>query len=172
MTEAIEEKRRWREVGVFIVFLAICFGAAGIGSVATGPSVRSEWFSQLAKPSWNPPNWVFAPVWTVLYFLMAVSGWMVWKRARWSNVGGALFCFGVQLSLNVLWSFLFFQWHYLGWAVVDIAGLWLLIAMTMGLFYKHSKLASALLVPYLAWVSFAAVLNFSIYALNAVADSV
>ena len=143
-----------------VVWLAVCFGAAAIGSqFMPGP-----WYEALAKPSWNPPNWIFGPVWTVLYGMMAVAAWLVWRR---HGFAGALALFVLQLGLNVVWSWLFFGLESPGLAVVDIAALWLAILATILAFRKLSPPAAALLVPYLMWVSFAAALNFTIWRLNA-----
>jgi translocator protein len=145
-----------------IVFLLICFAVAGLGSLATTPNIPT-WYANLNKPSWNPPSWVFGPVWTLLYAMMAVAGWLVWKRVGW---GTAMICFAVQLGLNLAWSFIFFAAHQPGLAFIEIILLWLAIAATIVSFSAVSKTAAGLLVPYLLWVSFAAALNFTIWRLN------
>ena len=152
-----------------IVSILICFACAGIGSAATTPNL-ADWFANLKKPTWNPPNWVFAPVWTTLFAMMAVAAWLVWRNA-WQNAGWrtswlALSWFGIQLALNVGWSILFFGCQQPGFALIEIVLLWLAIAITASLFARHSKLAAGLMVPYLCWVSFASVLNFAIWSLN------
>lgn len=145
-----------------IIFLLICFAVAGLGSLATTPNIPN-WYAGLNKPSWNPPNWLFGPVWTLLYAMMAVAGWLVWKRAGW---GTALTCFAVQLALNLAWSFIFFGAHQTGLAFLEIVLLWLAIVATIISFWSVSKTAAGLLIPYLLWVSFAATLNFTIWRLN------
>ncbi len=144
-----------------ILSLVICFAAAGIGSVVTTPQI-GNWYASLEKPSWQPPNWIFGPVWSTLYLGMAVAAWLVWRRGGWADARGPLLLFGVQLFLNVLWSFLFFGLHSPGVAFVEVLLLWAAIAATMVVFWLRSTLAGLLFVPYLAWVSFASVLNFTI----------
>lgn len=146
-------------------FLLICFTAAGIGSFATYPAIPG-WFASLNKPAWNPPSWLFGPVWTVLYAMMATAGWLVWRQLGLLAAATPLFFFAVQLMLNTMWSVFFFGLHNPGLAFVDIVFLWLAIAMTVYFFWRVRPLAGALLLPYLGWVSFAAVLNFTIWRLN------
>jgi translocator protein len=144
-----------------ISFVVLCFAAAGIG----GFFPPDDWHASLNRPSYAPPNWVFGPVWTMLYLMMAVAGWLVWK----SNTAGkalALTMFGVQLLLNAAWSAIFFGWHQPGWALLEMSILWLAIVTTIVLFKRHSSTATVLLIPYLAWVSFAAALNYGFWALN------
>jgi translocator protein len=148
------------------VSIAICFGAAGIGSLMTTPSIDG-WYAALAKPAWTPPSWVFGPVWSVLYLTMAVSAWLVWRQAGFSRGASALNLFGVQLVLNVCWSAIFFGAHRPGLALAEILLLWLVILATIIAFRSLSRTAAWLLAPYLLWMAFAAVLNFSIWRLNA-----
>jgi len=138
-----------------------------VGLVAFGGSRfrPSDWYYALAKPSWNPPAFVFAPVWTLLYILMAIAAWLVWARAG-SSAGGPLVLYLVQLALNVTWSWLFFGRHHIGLALLDLVALWAVLLVTTILFWQIRVLAGVLLVPYLAWVSFAGALNFSIWRLN------
>jgi benzodiazapine receptor len=152
------------------VFLGLCFLAAGVGGAITASAVGSpeSWYAGLAKPPWNPPDWVFGPVWTVLYAMMAVAAWLVWRRAGAGRRLWPMLAFGVQLALNVAWSGLFFGLHRPDLAVLGIALLWAAIAATLALFWPHSRAAALLLAPYLAWVSFAAVLNVVVWQLNAV----
>lgn len=147
------------------VFLLVCFTAAGIGSFATYPAIPG-WYASLNKPAWNPPSWLFGPVWTVLYAMMATAGWLVWRQLGLLAAATPLFLFAVQLMLNTMWSVFFFGLHNPGLAFADIVFLWLAIAMTVYVFWRVRPLAGALLLPYLAWVSFAAVLNFAIWRLN------
>lgn len=124
------------------------------------------WYAGLAKPSWNPPSWVFAPVWSTLYLLMAVAAWLVWRRTGFAGAPAALGMFVLQLVLNSLWSYLFFGLHRPGFALIEIVVLWGAIAATLIAFWRISPPAGALLLPYLAWVSFAAALNLQLWRLN------
>ncbi|MGB9149240.1 MAG: TspO/MBR family protein [Burkholderiales bacterium] len=161
--EFIRDKRHlWLGLAAFLL---ICFTAAGIGSFATYPAIPG-WFASLNKPAWNPPSWLFGPVWTVLYAMMATAGWLVWRQLGLLAAATPLFFFAVQLMLNTMWSVFFFGLHNPGLAFVDIVFLWLAIAMTVYFFWRVRPLAGALLLPYLGWVSFAAVLNFTIWRLN------
>lgn len=150
----------------FVISLVLCLAAGGLGSFATAVKIPT-WYATIAKPSWNPPNWIFGPVWTTLYILMAVAAWMIWMRAEQPGAGRALAWFGVQLILNTVWSFLFFAMENPGAAFVEVVGLWLAIAVTIALFSRISPIAAWLLVPYIAWVTFASCLNFTIWRLNA-----
>ena len=144
--------------------LALAFGVAAIGGWVTAGSV-STWYPGLAKPSLNPPDWIFGPVWTALYALMAVAAWRVW----WS-LGTlrhrALAFYGVQLALNLLWSILFFGAHRIGWALIEIAILLAAIAATTIAFWRIDRLAGLSFTPYVAWVAFAGMLNAAIWRLN------
>ena len=144
-------------------WLGVTFAAAWAGS----RFMPGAWYAALAKPSWNPPNAIFAPVWSVLYGLMAVAAWLVWRRAGFSGAGAALGLFAVQLILNALWSYLFFGRHQPGLAFGDIVVLWVAILSVVLLFWRVDRVAGALLLPYLAWVGFAAYLNFTLWRLNA-----
>jgi len=159
----IEPKRQWLGLAAFIT---VCFLAAGIGSMATTPSIPT-WYAGLAKPAWNPPNWVFGPVWTVLYLSMAVAAWLVWRQRGWTSSARPLGLFCAQLVLNVLWSCIFFGLHRPGLAFAEILLLWVFILGTLLLFWQRSVAAGLLLAPYLAWVTFASALNFAIWRLNA-----
>jgi translocator protein len=145
-----------------VVLLILCFAVAGVGGLATAPSIPN-WYTGLAKPSWTPPSWVFGPVWSVLYLSMAVAAWLVWRRG---DAVVPMVLFGIQLVFNAAWSWLFFWLHSPGAAFIDIVLLWMAIAVTTVVFWRRSTLAGILFVPYLMWVSFAAVLNFAIWRLN------
>ena len=149
-----------------IVLLVVCFAAAGIGGAVTTPKIAT-WYAALAKPSWNPPNWIFGPVWSVLYLCMAIAAWLVWRQGGLAGAATPLALFAVQLVLNLAWSWLFFGFQNPGLAFVDIVLLWAAIAATMVAFWVRSAIAGILFVPYLAWVSFATVLNFVVWRLNA-----
>ena len=148
-----------------VVLLVVCFAAAGIGGAVTTPKIGT-WYATLAKPSWNPPAWIFGPVWSALYFCMAVAAWLVWRQGGFSGAKVPLTLFAVQLALNVLWSCIFFGLEKPGLAFGEVLLLWTAIAATMVVFWQRSMIAGILFVPYLAWVSFASFLNFTIWRLN------
>ena len=125
------------------------------------------WYAALRKPAWNPPGWVFGPVWTMLYTLMAVAAWLVWRRGGFATQRRPLTLFLVQLALNAAWTPLFFGLHWPGVALAEMGLLWAALGATLLAFRSVSSVAAALLTPYLAWVSFAAVLNFTLWHLNA-----
>jgi len=145
-----------------VVWLVLTFGAAALGA----RFLPDEWYRQLPKPSWNPPNSIFAPVWTVLYLLMAIAAWLVWRRYGIEGAGLPLTLFVIQLLLNAAWTWLFFGRHRLDIALLDIVVLWVVILTTLLSFWGLEPLAGALLLPYLAWVSFATVLNWTIWRMN------
>jgi len=153
-----------RAVGL-VVSLVVCLGVGGLGAAATTPEIAG-WYQTLAKPSWNPPDWIFGPVWTTLYVLMAIAAWLVWKPRGFADAARPLTLFAAQLTLNCAWSFIFFGLHAPGWAFVEIVVMWLAIVATMVEFFRKSSLAGWLLAPYLAWVSFASILNFTIWRLT------
>lgn len=148
----------------FFGWLVISFIAAGIGAAASIHA--SSFYAELVRPSWAPPSAVFGPVWTVLYALMGISAWLVWRTKGFRAVCIPLILFLVQLTLNALWSWLFFGWHLGFLAFADIVLLWLLIVTTLVLFWRVRSLAGVLLVPYLIWVSFASALCYSVWQLN------
>jgi len=148
-----------------MISLAICFAAAGIGGAVTTPKIGT-WYATLRKPAWNPPNWIFGPVWSALYFCMAVAAWLVWRDSGAAAARLPLAIFAVQLVLNVGWSCIFFGLQMPGLAFGEVLFLWVSIAATMVLFWQQSSVAGLLFLPYLAWVSFASVLNFTIWRLN------
>ncbi len=149
-----------------VTSLTICLFAGFIGSIFTSPSIPT-WYTTLTKPSFNPPGWIFAPVWTTLFVLMGISLYLVWNKGlQDKKVKISLFIFGLQLVLNVLWSFLFFGLHSPFYALLKIIILWAAIVLTIVNFFKVSRTAGFLLLPYMFWVSFAAILNFSIWRLN------
>jgi len=149
-----------------IASLAVVLAADAIGSLATMKAIPT-WYRGLAKPSFNPPDWLFGPAWTVLYLLMAVAAFLVWKQGIGTpGVKLALVAFLVQLVLNVLWSVFFFGLRSPLGGLVDIVLLWLSILATIVLFFRVSSTAGILLLPYIAWVSFAALLNAAVLRLN------
>lgn len=164
-TDSMPSTPLWKQIAGFLGWFVLCFAAAGIGSAFTTPQIAS-WYAELNKPSFNPPNWIFGPVWSTLYLMMAISAWLVWRTATWKQAPVALGLFCVQLALNTVWSILFFGLENPEAAAVDIVLLWGAIVATIVLFWKYSRCAAILLVPYLAWVSFASLLNFTIAAMN------
>lgn len=151
----------------FVVSLSVVFLAAAISSLAMRSSETWDWYNQLNKPSFMPPSWLFGPVWTILYILIASAGFLVWEKGlQDKKVKIALLVFLVQLVLNVLWTPLFFGMKLLLIALIEIVILWITIAITIVLFRKISLTASVFMLPYLLWVSFAVLLNASIYNLN------
>jgi translocator protein len=154
-----------RAIGI-LVFVLVCEGAGIIGSLFTRPSIPG-WYAGLVKSPFNPPNWLFAPVWTALFALMGVSAYLVFeKRHAKKEVRKAMAVFFTQLVFNMLWSIVFFGAHMILAAVIVIAALWAMILATIVLFNRISKAAAYLLIPYILWVSFATVLNISLYVLN------
>ena len=154
--------RAWAGLAGFVL---VTFAVSAIGGAVTATSVGT-WYQTLARPSFNPPDWVFAPVWTTLYALMAFAAWRVWRRAGFAQARAALSLYVVQLALNLGWSVLFFGLRRPDYALAEIVVLWLAIAATWLAFRRIDGPAAWLLTPYLAWVSFAAVLNGAVVALN------
>lgn len=146
----------------FIGWLVFCFAAAGTGLFVS----TDGWYTGLHKPAWNPPSWLFGPVWTLLYTMMAVAAWLVWSEGGWKPHRWSLGMFCLQWLFNALWTPVFFGAHRAGWAFLDIVLLWIALATTVVRFWRTSLLAGAMLLPYLAWVSFAAALNLSIWRMN------
>jgi tryptophan-rich sensory protein len=145
-------------------WLLLTFAAAAIGGLASAGS--GTFYQQLVRPDWAPPAWLFGPVWTVLYVLMGIAAWLVWRAHGFRRAGIALVLFVLQLAANALWTWLFFVWQQGGLAFAEILLLWGLIVATMVAFSRLHPLAAALLVPYLAWVSFACALTLSLWRHN------
>ncbi|HEY4371627.1 MAG TPA: TspO/MBR family protein [Burkholderiales bacterium] len=145
-----------------IFWLVLTYGAAWISA----RYMPDAWYRSLDKPAWNPPDSVFGLIWSLLYFLMAVAAWLVWREAGWEGFAGPLGLYVVQLLLNSVWPWLFFSRHRPGAALLDMSGLWIAVAATMVSFWHVMPFAGMLFIPYLAWLSFAAVLNFSIWRAN------
>jgi translocator protein len=153
-----------RQLIGLVAWLAITFIAAAIGSAA---SIKAaSFYTQLMRPDWAPPPDLFAPVWTVLYTMMGIAAWLIWRIAGFRGARIALTLFLVQLAVNALWSWLFFGWHQGALAFADIVLLWVLIVATLLAFWRITRVAGVLLLPYLLWVSFAAALNYSVWQLN------
>lgn len=150
----------------FIISLLLPLAVGGISGFFTVKAIPG-WYEQLNKPWFNPPNWIFSPVWTSLYIMMGIALWLVWKSdAPQKLKQRAIYLFAAQLVLNFFWSLIFFNLHQIGWALVEIVAMWATILLTIFAFAKVNKLAAWLLVPYISWVSFATILNYSIWQLN------
>jgi tryptophan-rich sensory protein len=155
-----------RDIWKLVVSIVACLAAGAIGSIFTRSAI-STWYATLEKPPFSPPNWLFAPVWTLLYILMGIAAFLVWRKGLGNRrVRSALIVFLIQLILNTLWSVVFFGLESPLFGLVIISVLWVVILVTVIQFYKISRAASVLLWPYLLWVTFAAVLNYSIWLLN------
>jgi tryptophan-rich sensory protein len=145
-------------------WIGLTAAAAALGTIASVDA--GQFYAQLARPSWAPPAGWFGPVWTTLFVLMAIAAWRVWRVNGFAAARAALTPYVIQLFLNALWSWLFFGWHRGAGAMIDIVALWLLIVATMRAFAAHDRSAAWLLAPYIAWVSFAAALNFAVWRMN------
>lgn len=154
-----------RDLGALAAFVVVCLAVSAVGGAVTASSVGG-WYAGLEKPGFNPPDWVFAPVWTVLYLMMAVAGWQVWRRAGFRDGRIALALFAIQLALNLAWSFLFFGLRRIDLALVEIVVLLAVILLTTIHFWRIDRIAGLLFVPYAAWVAYALVLNVSLLVLN------
>ena len=155
---------RAKQIVGLLAWLGVCFIAAAIGgaaSIEAGP-----FYTQLVRPTWAPPPSVFGPVWTVLYALMGIAAWLDWSARDSRAVRLPITLFLVQLVLNALWSWLFFRWHQGAFAFYDILLLWISIVATLVTFWRIRRLAGALLIPYLLWVSFASALNYAVWQMN------
>jgi tryptophan-rich sensory protein len=163
-----EEKKgrmsRLRDLAGLAGWIVLCFTAAAVGGAASAGA--PGFYRELARPSWAPPAWLFGPVWTVLYGMMALSAWMVWRECGFGGASAALGFFLLQLGANSLWSWLFFSWRLGAVAFAGVLVLWILLAATMEYFRRIRPAAAAMLVPYLAWTTFAAVLTYSVWRLN------
>jgi len=149
-------------------FVVLCFAVAAAGAAITASSVGG-WYQGLSKPAFNPPDWLFGPVWTLLYAMIATAGWRVWRLRGWATKGvpnAELLAWAVQLGLNLCWSFVFFGARMIGAALVEIVVLLAAIVVTVRLFWRVDRAAAWLLVPYAAWVAFAALLNAALWRLN------
>lgn len=154
------------EIPKLIVSILIPLIASSIGSIATASSIPT-WYASLVKPEWTPPNWVFGPVWTTLYILMGIALFLVWRKGLWrGDVKIAILIFGVQLFLNILWSVIFFGFQSILGGLIEIVFLWIAILATIIAFYRISKAAGLLLLPYIIWVTIALYLNYTLYLLN------
>ena len=158
-----------RQAFGLIGWLLVSFAAAAVGAVAT--SSAGSFYQQLNRPDWAPPSSIFGPVWTALYVLMGIAAWLVWRERGFSGARAALSLFLAQLVLNGLWSWLFFAWQRGAWALGEMLLLWVMILATLVAFWRIRPLAGMLLMPYLAWVSFASALTFALWQSNPAALS-
>ncbi len=147
---------------MLVVWVGLCFAVAFLASRYQ----PGAWYEELIKPGWTPPNWVFAPVWSLLYLMMGIAAWLVWKQGGFAAAAWPLGFFLLQLILNGLWSWLFFGRHLIGAAMIDIGLLWIAILITMILFWNRQPAAGIMFLPYLLWVSYASTLNFALWRLN------
>lgn len=154
---------RFVRAAALLAFLVLTLGVGFAAGMVTAPAVAG-WYQTIAKPSFNPPSWVFAPVWTTLYLMIAVAAWRAWRVVGVSSI--AMLLWFVQLALNFAWSFIFFGMHDIAHALIDVAALWIVILATLIAFFRIDRPAGWLFVPYLAWVSFAALLNWELFRLN------
>lgn len=152
--------------GVLIGFILICFGVAWTGAQVSPGIASSDWYDQLNKPAWNPPGWLFGPVWSALYTMMAIAAWRIWRQLGFAGGRWELSVFGFQLFLNGVWSQLFFNAQQPGLAFIEILFLLAAIIWTTVLFFRNDRIAGWLMVPYILWVSFATVLNGTIWMIN------
>ena len=149
----------------FAAWLALCVATSAIGAIASANA--RTFYAHLALPAWAPPGWVFGPVWSALFLAMAIAVWLIWRLPQTSKSRSlALSLFVAQLVANALWSWLFFAWHLGGLAFAEVLLLWLLIAATLIAFWRLKPVAGLLLLPYLAWVTFASALNYTLWQMN------
>jgi benzodiazapine receptor len=165
MTAASPGRDRRRDILGLLAFLALCFAVSGIGAAATESSVGT-WYQTLHKPSFNPPDWIFAPVWTALYLMMAIAAWRVWRRHGLRAALPAMTLFALQLALNLSWSIVFFGLRLIGAALIEIVVMLAAILVTAALFWQRDRAAGMLFIPYAVWVAFATALNLALWRLN------
>ncbi len=165
MTQETSPRSLVRDAAALAGFLVLCFAISGLGAWVTSTSVDT-WYQTLNKPSFNPPAWVFAPVWTTLYIFMAIAGWLVWRKVGFGQARQAFVCYFLQLALNLVWSFLFFGAQSPGAAFIEVLVFLIAIIMTATHFSRFDRIATLLFAPYIAWVAFASVLNGTIWYLN------
>ncbi len=154
-----------RDILGLVAFLALCLAVSGLGGAVTATSVGT-WYQALQKPNFNPPDWVFAPVWTTLYIFMAIAAWRVWRRGPTRGTRRALMVFAAQLALNLGWSVIFFGFRHIGLALIEVLVLLAAIIANMSLFWRIDRLAGALFVPYAVWVAYASLLTTALWWLN------
>lgn len=153
-----------RQLFGLLLWLAISFAAAALGGFASAHA--GDFYQQLTRPEWAPPAWLFAPVWTLLYLLMGIAAWLVWREHGFRKARTALSLFLIQLAVNALWTWLFFVWHLGALAFSEILILWALVLCTVVAFWRVGPIAGALLLPYLVWVTFASALTYAVWQCN------
>lgn len=154
-----------RDLLGLIALVGVCLAVSALGGAITATSVGT-WYQGLEKPSFNPPDWVFAPVWTTLYILMGLAAWRVWRLGRVEGARAALVVFGAQLGLTLAWSLIFFGFEQIAWALLEIVVLFLAVIANTAMFWRIDRLAGGLIVPYAAWVAYATLLNAALWLLN------
>lgn len=164
MTTATASFSSTRQAWGFLAWFALVFATGAIGALASADA--RAFYAELTLPAWAPPGWIFGPVWSLLYLLMAIAAWLVWRTHGWHGARTALVLFVAQLAFNALWSWLFFAWHRGAAAFADVTILWGLIAATVVAFWRLHLAAAVLLMPYLAWVTYAAALNHAVWQAN------
>ncbi len=160
------QTNKFKSIAGLVFWIGICYLTAWLGAQVSPGIASADWYDAINKPDWNPPSWVFGPVWTLLYTLMGIAAWQVWRNYGFENARNALIFFMIQLILNGLWSQIFFGMQEIGWAFAEILVLLTAIIITTYLFFQKSRLAGWLMVPYIVWVVFASVLNGTIWWLN------
>lgn len=165
MNRGVPSPSKYVQILGLLGWLAVCFGGSAVGGIASANA--GTFYNQLVRPTWAPPGWVFGPVWSILYLIMAIAAWLVWRAAanRKAKLVAISF-FVAQLAANALWSWLFFAWQLGGLALLEIVLLWLLIACTILAFWRIKPGAGLILVPYLLWVTFASVLSWALWRAN------
>ena len=161
-----EKSEKLKQVTSLILFIGICYLVAWSGAQVSPGIASAEWYDSIQKPDWNPPSWIFGPVWTVLYTLMGIAAWLVWRDYAFRNARWAMALFFIQLVLNGLWSQIFFGMQEIGWALAEIILLLAAIIATTTIFFRKKALAGWLMIPYILWVAFATVLTYSLWVLN------
>jgi tryptophan-rich sensory protein len=164
MSEANRTLTKTQQAVGLIGWVSAAFAAAALGAIASAGA--GTFYAALARPPWAPPAWVFGPVWTALYALMAVAAWLVWRRRGFAGARAALVLFIAQLVANALWSWLFFAWQRGELAFADVSLLWCLLVANVVAFHRVALLAAVLLYPYLAWTTFAVALTYTVWRLN------
>ena len=164
--KSTNNSNKLRSLGGLVFWIGLCFFTAWLGARVSPGIAPADWYNAINKPDWNPPAWVFGPVWTTLYTLMGIAAWQVWRNYGFDKACTALIFFLIQLVLNGLWSQIFFGMQEIGWAFFEILLLLAAIIITTFLFFEKSRLAGWLMVPYIVWVGFASVLNGAIWWLN------
>lgn len=153
-----------RQILGLLGWLAITFAAAALGGFASADA--GAFYRELIRPGWAPPSWLFAPAWSLLYLLMGIAAWLIWRKHGFRKAYAALSLYLIQLAANALWTWLFFVWHLGAFAFGEILILWALILCTVVAFWRVRPIAGALLLPYLAWVTFASALTYSVWKRN------